>query len=83
MATCNRYRRCDWNDLEQVSMKKKSTNKKKVKVDRRFRDNWPLGFLGFLFLIGIPALLSKDWLGALWLAWVVWFIWFIPGVRRC
>jgi hypothetical protein len=27
---------------------------------------------------GIPAIMSGDWLQAIWLVWFVWFIYFIP-----
>jgi hypothetical protein len=43
------------------------------------RKEWPLGFLGFLSLIGVPKLMNGgDWLDGLWLLWVIWFVYFIP-----
>jgi len=42
------------------------------------RKNWPLGFLGFVFLLGIPGILTHDQLGMIWFAWVAWFVYFIP-----
>jgi hypothetical protein len=41
------------------------------------RKNWMLGFLGFLFLLGVPGLLHHEWTGV-WLVWAVWFMYFIP-----
>jgi hypothetical protein len=46
------------------------------------RKNWMLGFLGFFAILGIPELLTRDWVGALWLIWVVWFIHFIPIKKK-
>jgi hypothetical protein len=45
---------------------------------KKMRKGWPLGFLGFFFLLGIPGLLTQDWLDTVWLVWAVWFIYFIP-----
>jgi len=45
---------------------------------KKMQKNWPLGFLGFLFLFGVPGILTHDWLDMIWLVWIVWFVYFIP-----
>jgi len=42
------------------------------------RKNWVLGFLGFLSIRAIPAILLGDWINAFWIVWITWFIYFIP-----
>ena len=49
-------------------------------MKKQKREQWYLGFLGFLFLIGVRELMQADadLLDASWLLWVVWFTYFIP-----
>ena len=53
-----------------------------IRTMKRLRTEWPLGFFGFFGLLGVPDLLTQDWLGAIWLVWVVWFLFFIPVSRE-
>ncbi|MFC2162040.1 hypothetical protein ACFLRF_00030 [Candidatus Altiarchaeota archaeon] len=42
------------------------------------RKTWMLGFLGFLSIRGMPAVLAGDLLNAAWILWAAWFIHFTP-----
>ncbi len=47
-------------------------------MNKKFRKNWMLGFLGLMSFMAIPQYSVSGWMGLSWALWVVWFIYFIP-----
>lgn len=47
-------------------------------MERKFRNDWPLGFLAILSFFGIRAIFTKETTDLVWLVWLIWLIYFIP-----
>jgi hypothetical protein len=45
-------------------------------------NKWPLGFLGLLALLGVPAFTKGEWIDAVWFLWIIWFIYFFPKKKK-
>jgi len=42
------------------------------------KDNWMLGFLGFLSIQGFRYFTTANWNDVVWFVWILWFAYFIP-----
>jgi|GEM_PF-1302754 len=47
-------------------------------MEKSFRKNWMMGFLGFMSILGVRYFQTGEWLYLVWFSWALWFTWFLP-----